>query len=235
MKISQQILISIIVPVFNEEKTIDIIIKKLHKLKKLNFIFEIIVVNDGSTDKTEKKILSLKKFINKYISNSENKGKGFAIKKGMQNARGKYIFFQDADLEYDPEDILKFFNLIKKFEPDLIIGSRLNYSDYTRSHNFFNKLANKLITNLFNIINNTTFTDVYSCYACFKKDLIDSDKIISEGFSQHAEILSKVIRKGNKFYEVPINYNGRTYAEGKKIKFYHIIPVIYQILKCRFI
>jgi glycosyltransferase involved in cell wall biosynthesis len=235
MKINKQILISIIIPVFNEEKTIDIIIKKLHRLKKLKFIFEIIVINDGSTDRSEKKIINLKKFINKYISNAKNRGKGFAIKKGMQNALGKYIFFQDADLEYDPEDILKFVNLIKKFEPDLIIGSRLNYSDYTRSHNFFNKLANKLITNLFNIINNTTFTDVYSCYACFKRELIDNEKISSEGFSQHAEILSKVIRKGNKFYEVPINYNGRTYAEGKKIKFYHIIPVIYQILKCRFI
>ena len=143
---------------------------------------------------------------------------------------GKYIIFQDADLEYDPNDFLKFFKLIEKFNPDLIIGSRLNYSEYTRSYNILNKFGNKLITFLFNIIYNTTFTDIYSCYVCFKKDLLNINSLKTVGFEQHAEILCKVVKKGKKFYEVPINYNGRDYEEGKKIKFYHIFGVIFQII-----
>ena len=110
----------------------------------------------------------------------------------------------------------------------------MNYSDYTRSHNFLNKVGNKLITLLFNIIYNTTFTDIYSCYACFKRDLINIDLLKTNGFEQQAEILGKVVRNSKKFYEVPINYNGRSHEEGKKIKFYHIFSVIFQIVKCRF-
>ena len=117
----------------------------------------------------------------------------------------------------------------------MIIGSRFNYADYTRSHFFFNKIGNYFITFLFNIIYQTTFTDVYSCYACFKKELLNHNKLKTNGFEQHAEILCKVARNGKTFYEVPINYNGRTHDEGKKIKFYHIFSVIYQIVVGRFI
>ena len=130
---------------------------------------------------------------------------------------------------------MKFNNLIDKFEPDLIIGSRFNYSDYTRSHNIFNKFGNFFITTLFNILYNTTFTDIYSCYACFKKKNLDISSLKTEGFEQHAEILCKVVKNGKKFYEVPINYNGRSEDEGKKIRFYHIFGVIFQFMIRRFI
>ena len=129
-----------------------------------------------------------------------------------------------------PNDFLKFFKLIEKFNPDLIIGSRFIYSEYTRSHNFLNKVGNKLITFLFNIIYNTTFTDIYSCYICFKKDLLNVNSLKADGFEGQAELLCKIVKKGNKFFEIPINYNGRNYEEGKKIKFYHIFGVIFQIL-----
>ena len=107
------------------------------------------------------------------------------------------------------------------------------FKNYIRSHYFFNKIGNFIITNFFNLLYNTTFTDIYSCYFVFKKDLIDPNKLKTSGFEQQAEILSKVIKSGKKFYEVPINYNGRTFEEGKKIKFKDFFKVIYQILISR--
>tara|TARA_B100000749_G_scaffold270576_1_gene250525 strand:+ start:85 stop:789 length:705 start_codon:yes stop_codon:yes gene_type:complete len=227
---NHSLLISILVSVYNEEKTILDVLKRLSDIKKFGHSIEVIVINDGSSDNSEKIINENKHLIDKLISNETNRGKGYSIKKGLESSNGKYIIFQDADLEYDPNDFLKFFKLIEKFNPDLIIGSRLNYSDYTRSYNILNKFGNKLITFLFNIIYNTTFTDIYSCYACFKKDLLNINSLKTVGFEQHAEILCKVVKKGKKFYEVPINYNGRDYEEGKKIKFYHIFGVIFQII-----
>ena len=227
-------LISIIIPVFNEEKTILEVLKRIHNVIDKQTVFEIIVINDGSTDNTIKLLEDNTSFFDQIITYQKNVGKGNAVKKGLELSKGKYIFFQDADLEYDPIEINKFVKLINKFEPDLIIGSRMNYSDYTRSHNFLNKVGNKLITLLFNLLNNTTFTDIYSCYACYKKSLIDENQLATKGFEQHAEILCKVIKKGNKFFEVPISYNGRSHEEGKKIKFYHIFSVIFTIVKSKF-
>ena len=229
-----QILVSIIVPVYNEEKTILTVLKKLSDIKKFEYKFEVIVINDGSSDNTGKILDENQSLIDKQINNETNRGKGYSVKKGLDSADGKYIIFQDADLEYDPSDFIKFFRLIKNFDPDLILGSRFAYTEYTRSHNILNKFGNNLITLIFNLIYNTTFTDIYSCYACFKKKLLNINSLKTVGFEQHAEILCKVVMQGKKFYEVPINYNGRSHDEGKKIKFYHIFPVIFQILIGRF-
>ena len=228
-------LISIIVPVFNEEKTILKILEKLSEIRKWGYLFEVIVINDGSKDQTGQILSENDLLIDKKIENKTNYGKGYSVKKGLELAEGKYVVFQDADLEYDPDDYIKFFKLLDKFNPDLIIGSRFVYADYTRSHYFFNKIGNSLITLLFNLIYNTTFTDIYSCYACFRRDLLNIELLKTKGFEQHAEILCKIVLNGKKFYEVPINYNGRSHEEGKKIKFYHIFPVIYQIIAGKFL
>ena len=227
-------IVSVIVPLFNEEKTILKVLKQLSEIKKKFNNLEVIVINDGSTDNSMKILNNHNYLYDNIIINSTNKGKGHAVRKGMEKANGEYIIFQDADLEYDPNDFYKFFNLIEKFDADLIIGSRFVYSEFTRSHNILNKFGNTFITLLFNLTYNTTFTDIYSCYACFKKELINSKSLKTEGFEQHAEILCKVVKKGNKFYEVPISYNGRSHEEGKKIRFYHIFAVIYQILIGKF-
>ena len=228
-------LLTIVVPVYNEEKTIENVLLSLTKLREKIETIEIIVVNDGSKDNSLKILKENHNYYDVLINNVQNKGKGNAVKSALEKANGKYIVFQDADLEYDPQDFKKFVNLINKFSPDLIIGSRFNYADYTRSHHFFNKIGNMCITFIFNLFYQTTFTDVYSCYACFKRELLDHHNLKSNGFEQHAEILCKVVKKGKTFYEVPINYNGRTHEEGKKIKFYHIFFVIYQIVIGRFI
>ena len=227
--------VSVIVPLFNEEKTILQVLNKLSEVKRNYNELQIIIINDGSTDSSKKILEENKNLYDELISYEKNRGKGYAVKSGIKFSQGKYIIFQDADLEYDPNDFLKFFKIIDMFEPDLILGSRLNYSDYTKSHNILNKYGNRLITFLFNVFYNTTFTDIYSCYACFKKDLLNNEELKTEGFEQHAEILCKVVKKGSNFYEVPINYNGRSYEEGKKIKFYHIFSVIYQILIAKII
>ena len=228
------ILISILIPSFNEEKTILNVLNRISKTIDPSINYEVVVINDGSTDNTLELLEQNKNLYNQLITYERNYGKGNAVKKGLEVSKGKYIFFQDADLEYDPIDINKFIKLIKRFEPDLIIGSRLNYSEYTRSHNILNKFGNKFITFIFNLFYNTTFTDIYSCYACFKKDLLNEKNLKTKGFEQHAEIICKVIKKGNKFYEVPISYNGRTHEEGKKIKFYHIFAVLFRIVTERF-
>ena len=227
-------LISIFIPSFNEEKTILNVLNRISKTIDSSINYEVVVINDGSTDNTLKLLEQNKNLYNELITYERNCGKGNAVKKGLEASKGKYIFFQDADLEYDPIDINKFIKLINLFEPDLIIGSRLNYSEYTRSHNILNKFGNMFITFIFNLFYNTTFTDIYSCYACFKKDLLNEKNLKTKGFEQHAEILCKVIKKGKKFYEVPISYNGRTHEEGKKIKFYHIFSVLFRIVIERF-
>ena len=234
MTISESFKLSIIVPAYNEGKTILTVLQKLNNLKKFYQNIQIIVINDGSKDNSLEILESNKSLFDTLINNPTNRGKGNAVKKGLEVADGDYITFQDADLEYDPEDFKKFLNLIDKVNPDLIIGSRFNYADYSRSHYILNKIGNKFMTFLFNIIYDTTFTDIYSCYACFKKNLLINEILKTDGFEQQAEILCKVVKNGKKFYEVPINYNGRSHDEGKKIKFYHIFSVIFQILVGRF-
>ena len=132
--ISETFKFSIIVPVYNEAKTILEVLKNLNNLKKYYQNIQIIVINDGSRDDTLKILENNKSLIDVLINNPNNKGKGNAVKKGIQVAEGDYITFQDADLEYDPNDFKKFLKLINMVNPDLIIGSRFNYADYSRSH-----------------------------------------------------------------------------------------------------
>jgi len=221
---------SVLIPVFNEEKTVIEVLKRLNSTKVDEVDYEVIVINDGSTDKTKELLEQNKNLFSKLINNERNSGKGFSVKEGLKVASGDYIIFQDADLEYDPIEFKKFIKLCRQFDADLILGSRFIYSEYTRSHNILNKIGNHILTFIFNIFYNTTFTDIYSCYLCYKKILIDPNNLKSNGFDQHAEILCKAVKKGKKFYEVPISYNGRTHEEGKKIKFYHFFSVVFRII-----
>ena len=228
-------ILSIIIPVYNEENTIIEILSKIKKNSSNLFKYEVRVVDDGSTDKTKMLLENNKNLFDKLLINEKNNGKGFSIKKGLSHASGSHIIFQDADLEYNPSDFKKFEKVFSEFDADGIIGSRFNYDGYTRSHNILNKIGNKVLTFVFNIFFNTTFTDIYSCYFAFKKDLLSVDDLKTNGFEQHAEILCKIIKKGNKFFEVPISYNGRNKTEGKKIRAHHFFLVLFEIIKGRFL
>ena len=227
--------ISIIIAAFNEEKTIEKILISINNNKNNNYTFEIIVVDDGSTDNTLNILYSIPQLYSKLIQQENNQGKGSAIKEGMLNSSGDYILFQDADLEYEPDDYPKLLSMIDKFDADLVIGSRFIAPEYTRVFYFWHKVGNRLISLIFNLFNNTTFTDIYSCYVLFRKSLLNIDEIKSSGWEQQAEILSLLVPLCKSMFEVPIKYNGRTYDEGKKIRAHHAILVILMIIKKFFI
>ena len=228
-------ILSIIVPTYNEEKTIIKILEKIKNNSSDFFKYEVIVIDDASTDQSRKLLENNKHLYDKLLINETNKGKGFSVKRGISSASGTHVIFQDADLEYNPGDFKKFEKIFIDFDADGIIGSRFVYSNYTRSHNILNKIGNTILTFVFNLLYNTTFTDIYSCYFAFKKNLLNVEELRTKGFEQHAEILCKVIKKGNKFYEVPISYNGRNNSEGKKIKPHHFFLVVFEIIRGRFI
>jgi len=220
--------LSIIIPVYNEENTLLDVLKNIKKLK--NFCnLEIIVVNDGSTDKTSKVIEDNKELFTKSINLNKNLGKGKAVIEGLKNCNLDYVLVQDADLEYDPLDIKEFIFQIEKFKFDIILGSRFISNNRTVL-NFWHMAGNKFISLLFNIINNTTFSDIYCCYLMFKRKDIEVNNLKSFGWGQQAEILTFVTNKNSKIFEIGVRYHGRSYAEGKKIKYYDVFSVIYWIL-----
>ena len=195
---------------------------------------EIIVIDDCSTDNTNELLKKNDELFDKIIELKKNLGKGGAVRKGLEIATGDYILFQDGDLEYNPEDYKKIFEMLENYKAEIVIGSRFLAPEFTRVHYFFHKVGNRLITLLFNVLYNSTFTDIYSCYLCFKTELIDPKKIKTNGWQQHAEILATAVKKSKVHYEVPISYAGRTFDEGKKIRARHTISVVYTIIKKRF-
>jgi len=192
--------------------------------------FEVIVIDDCSTDRTVELLEGRPDLYSKFIKQPKNGGKGAAVKAGLREATGDFILFQDADMEYDPTEYPKLLKPVIDFDADIVMGSRMVASQCTRVSNFWHKVGNRLITLIFNVLNNTTFTDVYSCYLLYRHDLVDPKSLITDGWEQHAEILSRAVAKAKAMYEVPISYYGRSYAEGKKIKAYHAIAVIWTIL-----
>ena len=223
--------LSILVPAFNEENTIIEILEKVSKVEIEGVKKEIIVIDDCSLDKTLSLLEKNKNLYDLLIRMKQNSGKGAAIKEGLKKATGNYILFQDADLEYDPLDYKKLIEPVLRFNADLVIGSRLLSSQLTRVYYFWHKVGNKFLTFLFNVLNNTTFTDIYSCYLLFRRSLINPNNLETSGWEQQAEILATSVKKSKIHYEVPISYAGRTFEEGKKIKGRHVFKVVFMIIK----
>ena len=228
--------ISILIPAYNEEDTIIYLLKSVQKeIRKIKTVtFEIIVIDDCSKDNTSKLLKENGNLYNHMISLEKNQGKGGAILQGLKKAKGEYILFQDADLEYSPKDYKALIRPIVEFDVDVVMGSRFLAPHFTRVHYFWHKVGNWGLTLIFNILNNTTFTDIYCCYLIYRSSLVPIEKIKTIGWEQHGEILSLAIKKGEVFFEVPISYRGRSYGEGKKIRGFHIFKIIYTITMTRF-
>jgi glycosyltransferase involved in cell wall biosynthesis len=225
--------ISIVIPIFNEENTIIEILNKVNSQKNNETELEIIVADDCSTDNSKNLLKENPNLYSKLVELDKNLGKGGAVREALKHSTGDYILFQDGDLEYNPKDYRKIFKMVHEFKADVVIGSRFLSPEYTRVHYFFHKIGNKAITLLFNFLYNTTFTDIYSCYLCFRRNLIDPNKLKSNGWAQQAEILGSAVKSSKIHYEVPISYSGRTFVEGKKIKARHTLSVVLMILKKR--
>ena len=221
--------LNIVIPVFNEEKTILSVLNKLNSECKSIKDKNIIVVDDGSKDKTSFLLNKNAKLYSKLIISENNLGKGGAIMLALEHIKTGYVLIQDADLEYDPVEIPRLWNLVRENDIDVLLTTRLSGSPLTRVHYFWHKLGNKFITFVFNIVNNTTFTDIYSGYIIFRRDLIDSKKLIFKGWAQQAEILTFLKHNSKKIYEAPITYKGRTYEEGKKINAVAVAPVLFSM------
>ena len=223
--------LSVVIPVYNEEKTLLDVLNKIKTLENTCKL-EVIIVNDGSSDKSKEIIDSNKDLYSKAIHLDKNSGKGKAVIEGIKNCNLEYILIQDADLEYDPSDILIFLEENEKFNYDLIMGSRFIGTRRSVLH-FWHMIGNKFITFLFNFLNNTTFTDIYCCYCMFKKNLINVKNLKCNNWGQQAEILTYIVNKNSKIFEIGVNYHGRTYKEGKKIRYYDVFSVIYWIFITR--
>lgn len=226
--------VSVIVPAYNEEKTIAQVLERVRAQRIPGIELEVVVVNDGSSDRTREILDAHPELYDKAI-HQNNGGKGAAVKAGLTVATGEFILFQDADLEYDPEDYARLLKPVREYSADIVMGSRFVAPEYTRVFYFWHRIGNWAITFLFNVLNNTTFSDIYSCYLCYRRSLVDGAGLRTMGWDQQAEILSKAVAAGNVFYETPISYHGRTYAEGKKIKAYHAIAVFAAIIRERFV
>jgi glycosyltransferase involved in cell wall biosynthesis len=225
--------VSIIVPAYNEEATIISLLSEVRTQSLPGIEFEVIVVDDGSKDATPTLLEQHPSLYDKLIKKSINSGKGEAVLSGLRAATGQYILFQDADLEYSPSEYSVLIYPITAFGAEIVIGSRFLAPTYHRVQYFSHKIGNRLITFIFNILFNTTFTDIYTCYLLYRRDLIFPDELASRGWEQHAEILCRAVRRAKVIYEVPISYHGRSYEEGKKIRAYHIFFVLAMILRCR--
>ena len=208
--------VSIIIPCFNEEKTISEII---HTVKKnINDNDEIIVIDDYSTDNT-RNILEkdLKKKIDNLILNEKNFGKGYSIRKGIEKSKGDIILIQDADLEYDPSDYKRLLKPIVEGFADVVYGSRFIGSEEKRVLYFWHMVGNKLLTLLSNMFTNLNLTDMEVCYKVFKANVIKDIKLEENRFGFEPEVTAKISKKNLKIYEVGVKYFGRTYSDGKKI------------------
>ena len=222
--------LSVLIPAYNEEATIIELLERVARQSVDGVEFEVIVIDDGSKDRTVELLEARPELYTMLVRQPANGGKGAAVKAGLAKATGDYILFQDADLEYDPADYEKLLAPALRFNADVVMGSRLIASPITRVSYFWHKVGNRLITLVFNLLNNTTFTDVYSCYLLYRRELVPPETLKTEGWEQHAEILTRAVGTGQKFYEVPINYYGRSYEEGKKIRAHHVIPVVSTML-----
>lgn len=227
--------VTVVIPVFNEEATIVEIVERVGAQSVAGVSFEVIVVDDGSTDGTGALLEQRPELYRRLIRLPANGGKGAAVKAALAEADGDFVLFQDADLEYDPGEYVRLLRPVVEFDADVVIGSRFLSPEFTRVHYFWHKIGNRFITFVFNLLNNTTFTDIYSCYLLYRRTLVDPSHLVSLGWEQHAEILSRAVVNARHLYEVPISYRGRGYEEGKKIKAYHAIAVIWMIVRRRFL
>lgn len=221
--------LTIIIPCFNEVNTIRQIIDKIIEIN--NYEKEIIVIDDFSTDGSRQILSEIEKIsISKLILNERNYGKGYCIKKGIEEATGDIVIIQDADLEYDPSDYKKLIEPIHKNQADVVYGSRFIGSEEKRVLYYWHTVGNKFLTTLSNMFTNINLTDMECCYKAFKTEIIKKIDLKENRFGFEPEVTAKLAKKNIRIYEVGIKYFGRKYSDGKKITWKDGFAAIYCII-----
>ena len=228
-QISNDILLSIVVPCFNEINTLEEVIQKIKNSPIKNK--EIIIVDDYSTDGSREFLEKIKDKNILIKFHKKNKGKGAALRTGIDCAEGQVVIIQDADLEYDPEDYPNMINPIIKNKADVVYGSRFKGGQPHRVVYFWHRVGNGFLTLLSNIFTDLNLSDMETCYKAFKREIIQNIKIEEDRFGFEPEITAKISKKNYRIYEVGISYYGRTYKEGKKIGWKDGVQAILCILK----
>ena len=218
---------SLIIPIYNEENTLRELIKSV---KKLNTNIEVVIVNDGSTDKT-KSILSNQKKPIKIINKTINQGKGAAIITGFEHSSKETIILMDADLEISVAEIPKLIEVYETTKPDVLIGTRWEDIKFNLDLHY---LGNIFINLLFNFLNNSNYKDILCCLKVMESKIFKSLNIKSQGFDIESEIMSKITTKNIKIVEQTINYKRRSKAEGKKLNFFDSFIIIWTIIRLKF-
>ena len=229
--------LSIIVPVYNEENTINVILDKIKNVRLLNEMNkDIVIINDGSTDNSDNlinKYIEDNKFLSiHYLTHKVNEGKGASIQSALKSISGNYVIIQDADLEYDPEEYNILLRPMIDGFADVVYGSRFISGNPHRILFFGNRMGNVILTLLSNIFTNLNLSDIQSCYKLFKTDIIKTLTLKENGFGFEAEVTARISKIPKiKIYEVGISYHGRTYEEGKKLKFRDALRIFYCVIK----
>ena len=222
--------LSIIIPVYNEEGTIDEVIRRVMQVKLTGWNKQIIVVDDGSTDGTKKKLVAWEKKVT-VIHKKKNEGKGSAVTIGLTQATGDLILFQDADLEYDPKDYPILIQPFENKRVDVVYGSR--FLGPHLSTMFMYAQGNKFVTFVCNMLFNANITDMETGFKVFKRAVLSEMTLQSKRFDMEPEITAKVLKKGYQIYEVPISYFGRKFSEGKKLTWRDGVIAFWALIKYR--
>ena len=225
--------VSIVIPIYNEKSTLHEIVARVRAVEALN-LKEIILVDDCSTDGTRELLESgFDEPLFKKIYHDVNQGKGAALRSGFAEATGAVVAIQDADLEYDPEELPGLIRPIVKGQADVVYGSRFQGGGPKRVVFFWHMIGNRFLTLLSNMVTNLNLTDMECCYKIFRREVIDQFQIEESRFGVEPEMTAKISKLDVRIFEVGISYYGRTYDEGKKIGWRDGVRAIYAILKCR--